>query len=234
MLDTLREVETPEGIRLELRAAGAVPRALAWLLDVAIRLAVLMIAAMMFTVIGEAGQGLYLIALFLIYWAYPIFFEAMRHGRTPGKAALGLRVIRNDGAPIGWIASITRNFLRVVDMLPFLYGFGLVSSLIDPWGRRLGDLVAGTIVVHEPPPRRRAVIESSQPTPVPIALTQHEQALLISYAERAPLLTRERQQELAQLLRDLTSADGEIARQRLIDHAAWLVGRNHYSEPGKS
>jgi len=65
--------------------------------------------------------------------------------------SMGLRVIAANGAPVGWLAAFTRNLLRVVDMLPLAYAAGLVSSLVDPWGRRLGDMVAGTLVVHERP-----------------------------------------------------------------------------------
>src|SRR3546814_8030841 len=74
----------------------------------------------------------------------------MFNGQTPGKRAMELRVVSADGAPVGWLASIVRNLLRAVDALPVGYGFGLVASLADPHGRRLGDMVASTLVVHAP------------------------------------------------------------------------------------
>lgn len=146
MLDTYREVVTPEGVLLQLPAAGPLPRAMAWLVDLGVRIAVLVLMAIPLAVLDEFGSGLNLVLMFLVYWVYPIVCEAL-WGRTLGKRALGLRVLSRDGAPVGWMAAITRNLLRTVDMLPFGYALGLVSSLFDPHGRRLGDLVAGTVVV---------------------------------------------------------------------------------------
>ncbi|MGJ4731083.1 RDD family protein, partial [Luteimonas sp. SDU101] len=148
MLDTVREIHTPEGVALRLPAAGPVPRAFAWLIDLAIRFGLLLLASTVFALLGRAGSGLYLVLLFAVVWGYPVLFEALWHGQTPGKRALGLRVVSADGAPVGWMASFLRNLMRTVDMLPFGYAFGLAASLADPWSRRLGDIVARTMVVH--------------------------------------------------------------------------------------
>ncbi|WP_267120679.1 RDD family protein, partial [Xanthomonas sacchari] len=130
MLDTYREVITPEGVPLHLPAAGAVPRALAWLIDLALRFALLTAMGMFLGLLGGLGQGLYLVAMFLVFWAYPIVLEGWR-GQTLGKQALGLRVVARNGAPVGWMAAITRNLLRTVDMLPFGYAVGLIACLFD-------------------------------------------------------------------------------------------------------
>lgn len=225
MLDTYREVVTPEGVALHLPAAGPVPRALAWLIDFAIRAGVMMVAGMMFGVLGRGGMGFYAVAMFLVYWFYPVAFEAMWNGRTPGKRALGLRVIAGNGAPVGWLAAFTRNLLRVVDMLPFGYATGLVSSLLDPWGRRLGDLVAGTLVVHDAPPRESQAAPIDIALAPPVALRPYEQAALVAFAERAPRLTAARQAELADLAEPLTGARGTLAVTRLYGIANWLLGR---------
>ena len=158
MLDTVREVHTPEGVALRLPAAGPVPRALAWLIDFGIRMGLLMAASMVLGALDEAGMGVYLLVLFVLFWLYPILCEGLFDGQTPGKRALDLRVVSSDGAPIGWLAACVRNLMRTVDMLPFGYACGLVSGLFDPWGRRLGDLVAGTMVVHVPKTRRLPVM----------------------------------------------------------------------------
>jgi uncharacterized RDD family membrane protein YckC len=118
MLDTYREVITPEGVPLHLPAAGPVPRALAWAIDFTLRVGALMMLSIPLAFLGEFGQGLYLALMFLLMWAYTIVQEAL-WGRTVGKRVLGLRVVARDGAPIGWMAAITRNLLRTVDMLPF-------------------------------------------------------------------------------------------------------------------
>jgi len=224
MLDTFREVVTPEGVSLHLPAAGPVPRALAWLIDLGIRGGLMMVCSMVFAVLGRGGVGLYAVALFVVVWFYPVVFEAT-WGRTPGKRALGLRVVAANGAPVGWLASFVRNLLRVVDMLPFAYTAGLVTSLADPWSRRLGDMVAGTLVVHEPradtvrPPPTEAVMAPSA------MLLPYEQSALIAFAERAPRLTHERQVELAELAQPLVHAHGALAVERLYAIANWLLGR---------
>lgn len=225
MLDTFREVHTPEGVALRLPAAGPVPRALAWLIDLGIRIGVLSASSVLLGVLGKAGISLYLIVAFLLLWAYPVVFEAMLGGQTPGKRAMELRVVSADGAPVGWLASIVRNLLRAVDALPLGYGFGLVASLVDPHGRRLGDMVAGTLVVHAPRLR-----PSPQP---PVAgvhapvqpLRPEEQVAVIAFAERAAQLTPERQEELADIAEPATGARGEVGVMRLLGISNWLLGR---------
>lgn len=225
MLDTYREVVTPEGVALHLPAAGPVPRALAWAIDLSIRLAVLMIASIVLAMFGTAGYGPYAVLAFIVFWFYPVLFEVLDRGRTPGKRALGLRVIAGNGAPVGWLAAFTRNLLRTVDMLPFGYATGLVASLADPWGRRLGDMVAGTLVVHDARPRAPHAAPISAALAPAVALLPHEQAALVAFAERGPQLTRERQAELADLAEPLVQARGPLAVARLYGIANWLLGR---------
>ncbi|WP_426270979.1 RDD family protein [Dyella kyungheensis] len=226
MLDTFREVVTPEGVVLQLRAAGPVPRALAWLIDVAIRMGVLVAAGSVFAVLGRAGAGFYLIALFLVWWFYPIVFEVLWKGCTPGKRALNLRVISGNGGPLGWQAAFTRDLLRVVDMLPLFYATGLVSCLLDPWGRRLGDMVANTLVVHDAPPRALVEATAAPPIASTVVLRQHEQAALIAFAERGPRQSLARQIELANLAEPLTGLRGEAGVHQLYGLANGLLGRN--------
>ncbi len=225
MLDTYREVVTPEGVALHLPAAGPVPRALAWTIDLALRLGVLMLVGSGLALLGAAGQGLYLMATFLVFWAYPILFEALWNGQTPGKKALSLRVVASDGAPVGWLPAITRNLLRTVDMLPFGYAVGLVTSLADAHGRRLGDLVAGTLVVHDARERDAAAAPINAVLAPALALQPAEQAAVVAFGERAPLLTPSRQVELADIAEPLTHARGQAGVLRLFGMANWLLGR---------
>jgi uncharacterized RDD family membrane protein YckC len=225
MLDTYREVVTPEGVALHLPVAGPVPRAVAWAIDLAIRLAILALIGIVLALLGAAGQGLYLILTFLIFWAYPILFEVLWDGQTPGKKAMSLRVVNGDGAPVGWLAAITRNLLRTVDMLPFGYAAGLIACLADPHARRLGDMVAGTLVVHNERER--------DPAPAPVnavlapsaGLQPAEQAAVVAFGERAPLLTPARQEELANIVERLTGSRGQSGVLRLYGMANWLLGR---------
>lgn len=225
MLDTVREVHTPEGVALRLPAAGPVPRAVAWLIDLAIRGALLMAISLVLGLLGRFGSGLYLIVLFVVFWGYPVVFEALYDGQTPGKRALSLRVVSADGAPIGWMASFVRNLMRTVDMLPFGYGAGLVASLADPWSRRLGDMVAGTLVIHAPRERTRIDALAFAPHAPVAPLQAHEQVAVIAFAERAHTLTGERQQELAEIVSPVTGARGETGVLRLLGVANWLLGR---------
>jgi uncharacterized RDD family membrane protein YckC len=224
MLDTLALVETPEGIALRLRPAGVVPRSVAWALDLMIRFAIIWVLAMVLATLGRVGEGVYLIAVFGIYWLYPVVLEATL-GQTIGKRVVGLRVVLADGRPVTWLAAFVRNLLRVVDMLPLGYAVGVGCSLADPQGRRLGDLVAGTLVVHaEPTPRPAPAAEVPVVAP-PVLLEPAERVALVAFAERAPQLTRERQHELAGLLRPLGAEASDAGVRRLLGISAALLGR---------
>lgn len=224
MLDTYREVITPEGVPLHLPAAGPVPRALAWVIDFIIRAGALMMLSIPLTLLGEFGRGLYMGLLFLLMWAYTIVLEAC-WGRTLGKRVMGLRVVAQDGAPIGWMAAITRNLLRTVDMLPFAYALGLLSSLFDRNGRRLGDLVAGTVVIHDSRRSLQASVAIDTVLAPPQALQPAEQAAIIAFAERAPRLSGPRQQELAAVAAPISGGQGQVGVLRLYAMANWLLGR---------
>lgn len=225
ILDTYCEVVTPEGVALHLRAAGPLPRALAWMIDLCIRIGVMIVMSLLLMAFGEMGQGIYLVVMFLVFWAYPILFEVFWSGRTPGKRALGVRVVADDGAPAGWMAVIVRNLLRTVDMLPFGYALGLLSSLADANGRRLGDHVARTLVVHEPAYREHAVPPLRTVVAPTIPLQPAEQEAVVAYGERAPLLSPARQVELADLAAPLTGTHGQTGVLRLYGMANWLLGR---------
>lgn len=225
MLDTLRPVGTPEGLALSLRCAGVAPRAYAWLIDFGVRWALILTVATVLAVFGEAGQGVMLLIVFVLYWGYPVVLEVLFDGQTLGKKALGLRVVNANGTPVTWLPSIVRNLLRFVDMMPFFYGFGLLSGFFDRYGRRLGDLAAGTVVVYV----ERAGTRVSAP-PVPALapaqpLRIDEQGAIVAFAERAPQMTSERQEELADLLAPLTQAQGARGVQRLLGIASHLLGR---------
>ena len=102
LLDNTHRVETPEGIDLLLRPAGLVPRALAFTLDLLIRGAILALLGVGFALLGKFGMGVGALLLFLVQWWYMVLFEVLNQGRTPGKYWLGLKVVHDDGTPIGW------------------------------------------------------------------------------------------------------------------------------------
>jgi uncharacterized RDD family membrane protein YckC len=224
MIDTLRQVETPEGIRIGLHAAGALPRARAWLIDTLIRIAILFASSMVLALLQAIGLTIYLLLVFALLWGYPVLFETLWQGQTPGKRMFGLRVVNASGTPVTWLASITRNLLRTVDMLPFGYAVGLISCWFDPYGRRLGDLAADTLVVYTEPARKPSVPIQALAIDPPLPLTQSERMALVAFAERAHLLTEERQQELAELLPMLTGSRGMPAVQRVLGMAKSVLG----------
>lgn len=224
-LDTVRDVYTPEGVALRLPAAGPVPRAIAWLIDTVVRWGILLIAGTILGLMGNTGVGLYTLIFFAVFWGYPILCETLFDGQTPGKRALELRVIADDGAPIGWLASIVRNLLRTVDFLPFGYGVGLVASFSDPWGRRLGDMVAKTMVIHAPR-ARQTVRPPAEGAHAPLhPLQPPEQMAVIAFSERTAQLTQERREELAGIAAPVVGAGGALGVMRLQAVANWLLGR---------
>ena len=227
MLDTARRVATPEGIELTLHLAGPAPRALAWAIDLALRIAVLLVVMIVSSPLGRAGTGLLLLAAFFVEWLLPAFFEAMWNGQTPGKRALGLRVLNDDGTPLRWPAALTRNLLRAADFLPFLYGVGLVTMLANRDFKRLGDLAAGTIVAYEPERRSARKIAQAPAIVPPFPLALAEQRALLDLAERSGTLTTERLEELAELPEPLVGRlDGPRAVARLLGIANYLAGRH--------
>jgi len=204
LLDTVRTIETPEGVSIRLRLAGPVPRALAWLLDFCIRFIVWLVTLTILEEVGNLQEDATQIAgaflFFLFEWFYPVLYEVLAHGATPGKKALGLTVLQDDGVPVGWSASVTRNLLRFVDFLPVLYAFGLYSMFLNRDFKRLGDIVAKTIVVHQDRPTSMQKLPQGSASPLPVWLSSSEQQLIVTFATRVPRMAPDRAQELAQIL----------------------------------
>src|SRR4029077_5834199 len=94
-------------------------------------------------------QALVTLVIFCINWGYYAIFEALWKGQTPGKRWAGIRVIKDSGRPINTFEAIGRNLARAVDVLPAFYGVGVIVMLLNAKHRRLGDYIAGTLVVHE-------------------------------------------------------------------------------------
>ncbi len=226
-LDTLTSAETPEGIALALRPAGVLARAAAFAVDLLIRGALLLVMSMVMAPLGRFGSGLALILWFALEWFYPVLFELLPGGATPGKRAFGLRVTMDSGLPITPAASLLRNLLRSADFLPFAYGLGLVCVLMRSDFKRLGDLAAGTIVVHV----QRATLHGALPEATPVAparaLTPRAQAAVIAWAGRSTRITEARLTELAQLAAPAIGIDAASrdAVLRLLSVANWLMGR---------
>jgi len=228
VIDTLHIVETPEGVELELPVAGPVPRLLAWGIDTLLQGAGLFALVVVSSAAGlsdGAGVGVFYILLFLALWFYSVAFEVWNRGRTPGKLAVGLQVVCDDGTPIGFGASIVRNFLRIADWLPTGYALGFLCMCFDTSFRRVGDLAAGTLVIYTP--RRLAEPPPLRVTPrvSPVQLEPDERRAVIAFASRAHLLSSTRAEELAAAAAPLLEPGSlGTARERISQIAAWLMG----------
>ena len=146
-------IATPEGVDLSLTLAGVGSRFVSALVDFTIQilLIVALFVVFLLTDLGGWGSAAYAIFSFVVVFGYDVFFEVLASGRTLGTRWNGLRVVRTDGRPITLLPSFARNLLRLVDFLPF---------------QRLGDLVAGTLVIRE---RRTRAAERAQLAPAPPA-----------------------------------------------------------------
>lgn len=226
MIDTLRPVSLPEGVEITLRLAGPLARARAWLFDFGLRFIVTMSTPAMFSWLGPSGTGLALIVMFVLWVLYPVLFEVLWNGATPGKRLCNLAVVNSDGTPIGWPASFLRNVLRFADMLPIGYAVGLASMLLDSQFRRLGDLAAGTVVIHRDQVGPPAKPWNVHPVATPVALTPLEQRAVLDFADRRRTWSTERAEELAELAEPLVGKlRGEAAATRIAGIAAGLVQR---------
>ena len=205
-LEQVVDVETPEQVVLTFTIAGIGSRAAATLVDSLI-LVLLLIASnwIMGSLVGRgirhissAGSiilALYALLTFAMIWGYYVLFEAIWDGQTPGKRMIGLRVVRDGGFAITFGASAVRNLTRALDAQPVgLYFVGLVSAVISPSGKRLGDYAAGTIVVSEREVTERGAAPPPLPSGAAVAtttyLTDDEFALLDRYEQRRASLDR--------------------------------------------
>ncbi len=215
-IDTTAEIETPEHLRFHYPIAGPARRAMAYLIDLVIRGGVLFVFALVAGVggiavgdaVGEASPGILLLIFFLLDWGYFVLFEMVWNGRSPGKRAMDLRVVTVHGHPLRLADSFLRNLLRAADMLPWGYAVGGVVAARDARFSRLGDMVAGTMVIVE---ERRAVAAAIRIEPPPtdkelrslpqrLPLSGDELEAIDLFLRRRERLGPAREDELAQMV----------------------------------
>ena len=233
-LDTTLLAETPEGIAIVLRPAGPVPRTLAYLIDWVIRMVAVTVVVSAMRHLPGLGFGMTLIFYFGVEWLYPIVFELLPGAATPGKRALGLQVTMDSGLPVTPSASVARNLLRVADFLPAAFAAGFVSMLLRSDFKRLGDIVAGTLVVHARPVHLSGALPEAEPRAPRVPLTRAQQVAVLQLAGRTRRLTSERLDELAALAEGVlpvpdfapggTSPPPIRPGPRLLAVAQWLMG----------
>ncbi|MES2935459.1 MAG: RDD family protein [Pseudomonadota bacterium] len=222
MLDSRLSLTTPEGVRLILTPAGPTIRAWAWALDFLIWAVFSGVSA---ALLGgsKLGNGVLSVLMFISFWGYPIICEVYFGGRTLGKRAAGIEVLRADGLPVGWRESSTRNLLLVADFLPMFYVTGLLCILFDTRFRRIGDIVAGTQVVYRDKLRKRAPAPDVPPLALPYPLSPEQQRTLTDLFERESRLPIARLHELGTLAEALTGQTGAASVERLRGFVAGLT-----------
>lgn len=158
-------IETPERVPLHFALASIGNRFLACALDHALQLAMLVLIVFVGAIIANATSAsleraidsapkwvyaIMIVLMFLTFAGYFAFFEWIWSGQTPGKRWMKLRVIREDGRPITFWEASVRNLLRTLDMMPApFYSIGLICVFMNGRDQRVGDMVAGTVVVRE-------------------------------------------------------------------------------------
>lgn len=216
-LSARHEVLTPEYVAFHFELAGPVSRALAWALDGLVVVATAGLTVVLVAPLLPPGfaTAFGFVSYFLLEWGYGVALETAWSGQTLGKRALGLRVIQASGVRLTFPQALLRNLVRPVDRLPLLYGVGAVVALLSSRRQRLGDLLAGTVVVVE---RRRAL-------PASLFAPQAELSALDSPAFRAQV-ARLSNEEAAVLVSAALRRDelGLPARVRLF---ADLAARLH-------
>jgi uncharacterized RDD family membrane protein YckC len=146
---------TPEGLSIDLPIAGLGSRSIATFIDHLIQFMLLLavggiVSATSSGEFSSASVAIIAAWLFILMFFYPILFEVLWSGRTPGKRFNGLRVVTVTGAPIGFRESAIRNLARIIDYLPSFYVLGLLTVGTSGYHQRIGDFAAGTVVIFEP------------------------------------------------------------------------------------
>jgi len=154
------EVATPERVALSLPVAGIGYRSIAYLVDVLILFSFWLVAYFIFSLVvvdvlaiveslSSLTRTLAVLGWFATQWLFWTVSEVFWNGQTPGKRLLRIRVVREDGGPVGFFESAVRNLCRVIDFVPMAYAAGLLTMLVTRQNRRLGDLLAGTLLIRE-------------------------------------------------------------------------------------
>jgi uncharacterized RDD family membrane protein YckC len=236
-------IATPEGVEVELTLAGIGSRFIAGSLDFAIQIVVGVSLALILQPAGSAGAAILTSAWFAMVFFYDVLFEVLGGGRTPGKRAAGLRVVRSGGRPITLVRSAIRNILRLIDILPALYAVGMTAIFITRHNQRIGDLAAGTHVVRvrygdRHAPAALVEVDAGEATTWDVsAVSTDDVATVRSFLDRRAELTRESRgaigSELARRLRPLVGgARDDLSDERFLELLAAAKATRRRPAPG--
>ena len=238
-MDRTLEVRTPESIAFSYELAGVGSRFLALAVDFTIQVVVLLlliwgVSAAVFHapaghIIARTGSGrlaysltiaIIIAVVFLIFFGYFILFEAMWNGQTPGKKMLGIRVVRDGGYPLDFMASLIRNLIRVGETALGFYALSAVVAVLSPLNKRVGDLAAGTIVIRESRMEspEKMLREVSEPVYAATAyVSGEERSIIRRFLERRTDLVPQRRASLAAQLAQRVRPRVPAELQRLDD-----------------
>jgi len=211
LADPALSIETPERVELSLDVAGLGTRALAYLVDAFVLFLFWVTVLFVISIVQRQGisleeilglrslvQAALALGIFALQWGYWVFFETIWAGRSPGKRLLHIRVVKLDGGPAGFAEASLRATGRVADFLPLFYAVGLLAMMVSAHSRRLGDLLAGTLVVRE----RQADLsrydaKPQRPTATGLSLAPAEYELVSDFLSRAAQLAPEARTRVA-------------------------------------
>ncbi|MDP9220528.1 MAG: RDD family protein, partial [Actinomycetota bacterium] len=173
----MSEIVTGEAVALELRLAKLPSRLLAAVIDLFLQLGVLYLFQILGTIVLLGADPGLAIALFIlmivgVFVGYPVTMETLTRGRTLGKMAMGIRVVRDDGGPIGFRQALVRGlFAGLLEKPGLLFAgltavIGILTMLISTKGKRVGDLAAGTVVLQERVPASKLAYYAQMPPPL--------------------------------------------------------------------
>lgn len=209
-LDDAVRIATPEGVALELNLAGVGSRVMATTVDALVQALIIAVGA---ALVGAAALSVgpdadmlifasQLLWFTIVFLGYPTIFERFNGGKTPGKSVLGLRVVTIGDQPVTLATAAIRNLFRLIDLLPAFYLGGLVAILATNLNQRIGDVVAGTLVIRDQPPRSDlrylAAVQLPADTSWDVsAVSDAEVAAIRRYFERRPVLDEATQARLS-------------------------------------
>lgn len=219
LVDATSTLRTFAGVDTEIRTAGIYVRGVARLIDDVLRLMLLFIVGVGAALSGVFGVTFGLIASFMVLWFYNVFFEVIYNGMTPGKKLMGLRAVCEDGTPIGFVNSVIRSTLLFVDALPMVYTLGIVVMCLTEKRQRIGDVVAGTVVIYDQPIKKSPSSLAGPTRPFPVPLTTEEKLLFEDFRDRLPDLSKERAVEIAETLEPVLECKGSNALNYVLDVA---------------
>lgn len=238
-LDDQITLATPEGVELQVVLAGLGSRFIAGALDLAIQVVAIVILAVITGLFGGGLHGALVVAFvvgsFVIWFFYPVLFEVLNAGRTPGKLAAHLRVVRASGAPVDLTASAIRNLMRVIDGVTLLYVPTMIGIAVTKKHQRPGDLAAGTVVIRDDPLARSASTSASAELSEEwaqesegwdaSAVTNEEMAAVRRFLDRRETIDHRARRDLAMRLANglrpkVTGAAAELPPERFLEALA--------------